>query len=426
MKSFSKKDLIKTIGGVALASALIFSSTTTALAHGWIVNDRAHLSSANGGNRNTHMGRVRFEPQSAGEVGGRFRVENGNMSLNAAVTAGGFPEMGHYGVDRFARTALTGGPTDMRWWFTQPHRTTSIVWYVSRPGTDLNRPLNFADFEYIQTFNYNGNSPSASNRIHTHRVNLPTGRRGPAVIMAAWHISDNNVSWYRVKDVYFTPDGVVTPGALNPAPFTPQWNPNSVYIANDRVIYNGQIWRAGWWTQRERPGTSAVWTVVGPAPAPTTPPVTPPTNPPAPTAPPVTPPTNPPTTTTPTNPPAGGGATTPTNGPRIWEASISFAAGDRAIHNNLQWHARVASQGVTPGTNNAVWQMMGAAPAMPVNPPANNNNAPSNTDVPTWTNAASFNAGDIVRHNNLRWRAETNTQGVTPGTNNAVWRMLGR
>ncbi|MCL1934964.1 MAG: lytic polysaccharide monooxygenase, partial [Defluviitaleaceae bacterium] len=332
MQKISKKDLKKKIGTLAIASTLIFSSSINVFAHGWIINDRAHLGSNRGGNRNTGMGAVRYEPQSVGE-GGRFRVENGNTTLNHAIggAAGAFGAMRQYGANRWHRTRMPGGTTNLQWVFTQAHRTSHIHYYVSNPDFDHTRPLSYSDFTRVASFNYNGNRPAANNTVHTHTINLPTDRRGPGAILAAWHVSDAAVSWYRIIDVYFTGDGTAV--------------------------------------------------------------VTPPTT-----------PTNPPVTTTPTNPPASGGTTTPANGPRIWEANISFAAGDRAIHNNLQWHARVASQGVTPGTNNAIWQMMGAAPAMPVNPPANNNNAPSNTDVPTWTNAASFNAGDIVRHNNLRWR----------------------
>ncbi|MCL1934963.1 MAG: lytic polysaccharide monooxygenase [Defluviitaleaceae bacterium] len=402
MKKFSKKDLIKLVGGTAIASALIFSSTSNVFAHGWIVNDRAHLGSSRGGNRNTNMGNATWEPQSVGEARGRV-VENGTVSLNDAISAnsgniGGFPRMRDYGANRWHRTNMSGGPTDLQWWFTAPHRTSSIRYYVSRPGTDFNRPLNFADFEHVQTFNYGGQAPTSANRLHTHRVNLPTGRSGPAVILAAWHVSDNNVTWYRVVDINFTGNGsgnvtapttptnppttqptnppvTTTPPVTQPTtppvapPVTtnppvqpgsyPVWTASATFVANNRVIHNGQIWRAQWWTRGEEPGTTGqwgVWVLVGPA---NTAPAPQPQQP-------VTPPVNP-APTTPVNPPV--------------------------------------TQPTTPPTNTT---------------------DPASTNVPNWSASVSFNAGDIVRHNNFRWRAEQATQGVTPGTNNSIWRMMGR
>jgi chitinase len=45
----------------------------------------------------------------------------------------------------------------------------------------------------------------------------------------------------------------------------PAWCPNTVYWENDRVTFEGRIWRARWWTQGNRPDISAEWENLGPA-----------------------------------------------------------------------------------------------------------------------------------------------------------------
>lgn len=39
------------------------------------------------------------------------------------------------------------------------------------------------------------------------------------------------------------------------------WNSNTIYVADDRAIHNGQLWRAKWWTRGEEPGTTGQWGV---------------------------------------------------------------------------------------------------------------------------------------------------------------------
>ncbi len=48
----------------------------------------------------------------------------------------------------------------------------------------------------------------------------------------------------------------------------PAWDPNTVYTGGDRVVHDGIIWEANWWTQGEEPGTTGewgVWDEIGPA-----------------------------------------------------------------------------------------------------------------------------------------------------------------
>lgn len=277
---------------VTMATLLLVVPVTSAYAHGFIVNDRAHLGSNRGGNININMGGIRYEPQSAGEVTRRYAVENGFMSLNDAVSVnagavGGFPRMSDFGEGRFARVQMATGVNEIQWIFTAPHRTSTIVYYISRPGFDVNAPLNFADFEYMASFNYNGLSPARAETLHTHLVHIPTDRSGAHAILAAWHVSDNDVSWYRIKDIYVAGEGdeVTQPGVVIPpsGPGTPDrpghhdpraWRPGFVFTEGDIVIHAGNEWRAMWWTQGDEPGTTGewgVWRLIGPVAPPTHP-----------------------------------------------------------------------------------------------------------------------------------------------------------
>lgn len=49
--------------------------------------------------------------------------------------------------------------------------------------------------------------------------------------------------------------------AGEPAPVE-EWNSKSVYTRNDNVTYNGQTYKAKWWTLGEKPSTSDVWELV--------------------------------------------------------------------------------------------------------------------------------------------------------------------
>ncbi len=71
----------------------------------------------------------------------------------------------------------------------------------------------------------------------------------------------------RIATVTPTPTRIAT---VTPTPTGigdyPTWNSTAVYISGNRVVYNGIIYEAKWWTQGEAPpGTSGVWKTIGPA-----------------------------------------------------------------------------------------------------------------------------------------------------------------
>ena len=43
------------------------------------------------------------------------------------------------------------------------------------------------------------------------------------------------------------------------ASMLPSWSKEAVYVGDDKVVYEGRIYRAKWWTQGELPGSADVW-----------------------------------------------------------------------------------------------------------------------------------------------------------------------
>ncbi|MGB7997100.1 MAG: carbohydrate-binding protein, partial [Photobacterium halotolerans] len=42
-------------------------------------------------------------------------------------------------------------------------------------------------------------------------------------------------------------------------PAAPEWLASQVYVAGDKVIYQGQLYTAKWWTKGDQPGQADVW-----------------------------------------------------------------------------------------------------------------------------------------------------------------------
>lgn len=84
--------------------------------------------------------------------------------------------------------------------------------------------------------------------------------------------------------LYTTPAPLVTPSPVPSATPTaaqsayPDWSKDTVYVGGDKVLHEGKIYRAKWWTQGETPGQADVWedTKESPTPAASATPAQPP------------------------------------------------------------------------------------------------------------------------------------------------------
>ena len=125
----------------------------------------------------------------------------------------------------------------------------------------------------------------------------------------------------------------------------PQWDPNATYTSGDRVVYEGTIYEAQWWTQGDEPGSNqwGPWEEVGPA--------------------------------------NGGGDDGGDDGgdggngddggddgngddggdggdseyPQ-WDADTAYTGGDRVVYDGSVWEAQWWTQGDEPAEEKAVWE----------------------------------------------------------------------
>jgi chitin-binding protein len=102
----------------------------------------------------------------------------------------------------------------------------------------------------------------------------------------------------------------VTLPPVQPPPDGDTWRADLVYVAGDRVVYQGVEYEAKWWTQGEVPGASAVWKRM-----------------------------------------------TPSDGPTEWNAGAVYTAGDQVVHQGADYEARWWTQGDEPGTHE-VWTLL--------------------------------------------------------------------
>lgn len=203
----SKKTIAATLIGGTVIGGMVFANAQDAYAHGYILNDRAHLAQQN----INQAASAAAEPQSVGEyISANFH--NGITPLHQAITAhsntlGLYPEMAEQSEDRWHKMDMQGGENDLTWQITANHRTSYVRYYITKADWDPNQPLTYDSFEYLDTFhNFDGDSwhapmlPLQNSRV-THTLNLPTDRNGYHVIFAEWHIADTSSSFFKVKDI---------------------------------------------------------------------------------------------------------------------------------------------------------------------------------------------------------------------------------
>ncbi|WP_273429819.1 glycosyl hydrolase family 18 protein [Chitinibacter tainanensis] len=159
-----------------------------------------------------------------------------------------------------------------------------------------------------------------------------------------------------------TPKPTVTP---TPTPGgVAAWDKSTIYTGGQRVVYNGVVYEAQWWTQGEVPGAAqwGPWKVVsGSTPVPSSAPTVAPTT--APTIAPTATPTARPSTPTPT--PVVTATPVPGNSCAVWAEGSTYKAGDVVSYSGqsytaLSAHTAYVGAGWTPSTTPTLWKVGGA------------------------------------------------------------------
>ncbi|RQG93629.1 PKD domain-containing protein [Natrarchaeobius chitinivorans] len=102
----------------------------------------------------------------------------------------------------------------------------------------------------------------------------------------------------------------------------PEWDPDEVYNSGDRVVYDGSVWEAQWWTQGDEPSTGpGPWEQVE----------------------------------------DGNGENGNENGDYpAWDPDVVYTGGDRVVHDGYVWEANWWTQGDEPGESQwGPWEEVG-------------------------------------------------------------------
>lgn len=151
--------------------------------------------------------------------------------------------------------------------------------------------------------------------------------------------------------------GLTLPSTPTAAP----WDPQRVYTAGDEVSFDGAVWRALWWTQGEKPGTSptGAWQEIATAP----------------------------------------------DGTAIWTPSRVFHSGDVVSYDGSTWRALWYTRNQKPGNPYGAWEQIATAP----------------DGTAIWTPSRIFTAGDTVVYHDAEYRAKWWTRNDVPGSASGPW-----
>ena len=252
---FNKKISFVVFGALLLlVLSLAFSSTASA--HGYVNKPESRgLLCKTGANIN--CGGVQYEPQSL-EAPGNFPI--GGPADGKIAGANIFPKLDEQSKYRWTKVPMKSGANTFEWTLTAPHATTKWDYYITKQNWNPDQPLKRNDLELFCSINGGGKKPSSNVK---HNCKVPE-RSGYQVILAVWTIADTPNAFYNVIDANF--DGTTIPSTepdpVDPDPNTNNWSSTQVYLGGNEVTYNGSLFKAKWWTLGDIPGSSAVWELV--------------------------------------------------------------------------------------------------------------------------------------------------------------------
>ncbi|WLI78758.1 lytic polysaccharide monooxygenase [Kosakonia sp. H02] len=243
-----------------------FSMAGGAMAHGYVSQpaSRAFMCNANMGAQNKDCGSgPLYEMQSVEGSDGYPELNKGPEDGHiASAGVASMSRLDEQTETRWAKHPITAGLHDFSWTYTAPHKTKAWDYYITKADWNPNQPLTRASFEATPFCHIEGNNrqPGAG-ADQPHECNVPS-REGYHVILAAWDVSDTAATFYNVIDVDFgghnSPDEDEGPQAV----VSPQWHNDSVYVADDKVQWDGKEYQARWWTKGNQPGKHEVWALV--------------------------------------------------------------------------------------------------------------------------------------------------------------------
>ncbi|GAB3395781.1 hypothetical protein GCM10027568_28440 [Humibacter soli] len=146
--------------------------------------------------------------------------------------------------------------------------------------------------------------------------------------------------------------------------FAPAWSASTAYTAGGKVVYDGTLWVASWWTQNQKPGdVNGSWQQVRTAP----------------------------------------------DGTAIWTPTRVFNTGDVVVYQGERYKADYWTRNQTPGDPNGPWEQLST----------------TSDGTVLWTASRIFTAGDIVSYQGKLYEAKWWTRNQAPGDAKGPWQLVG-
>lgn len=235
-----------TPGRLALAALAVFalaittlvatpnSLTPSAQAHGWVSDPPSRQDHCANGTVSHDCQGIQYEPQSVEAPKGSKQCSGGSRFTNLDNNSLAWP-----------RTSV-GSTHTFTWTITANHRTSTWEYFV--------------DGQLFRTFDDGGAQPPSTVR-HT-LSGLPAGNH---TILARWNVYDTAMAFYACIDVNVGGGGGGDPtDPPDPDPgecSAAAWVASAAYLGGAEVSYQGNHYRAKWWTQGEVPSESGPWDV---------------------------------------------------------------------------------------------------------------------------------------------------------------------
>lgn len=336
------------------------------------------------------------EPQSieGPGTGSSVGAFPGGGPIDGQIPSGGlsgFAPLNIQTENHWIQNSLNPGVNEFTWRLTAGHASRDFQYYITKQDWNPNTPLTRADLEHIETIPYFGSNPGSINV--THEVDIPDDRSGYHIILAVWDIADTAHAFYQVIDVNITNDPIdpnpnpdpnpdlnpnpnpgpnphpnpnPNPGPNpdpNPDPTVPSFNSTTVYFGGEIVFFQGNLYRAKWWTQGGNPTTSSAWEII---------------------------------------------ENVYEDGSVDFRSATAYVAGDLVRYEGRLYRAKWWTQGGSPATSTA-WEIV------------ENVYEDGSVDFRLTT---AYVAGDLVRYEGRLYRAKWWTQGALP-TGGQAWEFIG-
>ena len=184
------------------------------------------------------------------------------------------------------------------------------------------------------------------------------------------------------------------------------WKSSVAYFGGDKVVYNGKIYQASWWTRGDNPEEQdelGPWKYIGEA-----------------------------------SDNADNGDDNNNNNDQqnvgdipSWKSSVAYFGGDKVVYNGKIYQALWWTKGDNPEEQEEFgpWKYIGEASGNADNGNDNNNNNDQQDvgDIPSWNSSIAYFAGDKVVYNGKVYQALWWTKGDNPEEQDELgpWKYIG-